>query len=114
MPKYRVELSDGRKFDIEADSPPSEADVLAALNEGPPPPATDTATMPAAPSRSWTDTAVDWLPAVGGAAGGLIGGIGGTAFGMGVGGVPGALGGAALGGGAGEAAKQLVNRIRGA
>lgn len=31
MPKYRIELSDGRKFDIEADSQPSEADVLKAL-----------------------------------------------------------------------------------
>jgi hypothetical protein len=32
MPKYRVELSDGRKFEIEADGPPSEQDVLSALN----------------------------------------------------------------------------------
>ena len=63
--------------------------------------------------RSWADTAVDALPALGGAAGGIIGGIGGTAFGMGVGGVPGAVGGATLGGGAGEAAKQLINRARG-
>jgi hypothetical protein len=31
MPKYRVELTDGRKFEIEADAPPSEQDVLAAL-----------------------------------------------------------------------------------
>lgn len=66
------------------------------------------------PVRSWMDTAVDWLPAVGGAAGGLIGGIGGTVAGVGVGGVPGSIGGAALGGAAGEAAKQLVNRVRGA
>lgn len=63
--------------------------------------------------RSWTDTAVDALPAVGGALGGIVGGVGGTAFGLGVGGVPGAVGGAALGGGAGEAARQLVNRVRG-
>lgn len=76
-------------------------------------------TMPsqsAAPEqpRSLVDRAVDTLPALGGAAGGVVGGIGGTVFGMGVGGVPGAVGGAALGGGAGEAARQLINRARGA
>lgn len=63
--------------------------------------------------RTWTDTAVDALPAVGGAIGGIVGGIGGTVLGMGVGGVPGAIGGATVGGGAGEAARQLVNRARG-
>jgi hypothetical protein len=57
---------------------------------------------------------VNALPSIGGAVGGLLGGIGGTAFGVGIGGVPGAVGGAALGGGAGEAAKQLINRARGA
>lgn len=67
-----------------------------------------------APPRTWTDTAVDLLPAAGGTLGGIVGGIGGTVAGMGVGGVPGAVGGAALGGGAGEAAKQLINRARGA
>lgn len=66
------------------------------------------------PARTWTDTAVDALPMVGGMAGGIVGGIGGTVLGMGVGGVPGAVGGATLGGGAGEAARQLVNRYRGA
>lgn len=63
--------------------------------------------------RTWTDVAVDALPAVGGALGGIVGGIGGTVAGMGVGGVPGAIGGATLGGGAGEAMRQLVNRARG-
>lgn len=63
--------------------------------------------------RTWTDTAVDTLPMLGGAAGGLIGGAGGTVAGMGVGGVPGAIGGAAVGGAGGEAAKQLINRVRG-
>lgn len=65
------------------------------------------------PDRSWTDVAVDALPAIGGTVGGIVGGIGGTAFGMGIGGVPGAVGGATLGGGAGEAARQMVNRVRG-
>ena len=63
--------------------------------------------------RSWTDTAVDLLPTLGGIGGGIVGGIGGTVAGMGVGGVPGAIGGATLGGGFGEAAKQLINRARG-
>lgn len=66
------------------------------------------------PARTWTDTAVDALPTIGGLAGGIIGGIGGTVAGMGVGGVPGAVGGATVGGAAGESARQLVNRARGA
>lgn len=33
MPKYLVEMQDGRKFQVEADSPPSEADVLAHLGQ---------------------------------------------------------------------------------
>lgn len=64
-------------------------------------------------SRSWVDTAVDWLPTAGAMAGSLAGGIGGTAFGMGVGGVPGAAGGAFVGGAAGEGAKQTINALRG-
>lgn len=64
--------------------------------------------------RTWTDTAVDALPAIAGAVGGVVGGLGGTVAGLGVGGVPGAIGGAALGGAAGESARQLVNRARGA
>lgn len=67
-----------------------------------------------ASSRSWTDTAVDALPTVGGALGGFAGGVGGTVAGVGVGGLPGAIGGATLGGATGEAAKQLINRLRGA
>jgi hypothetical protein len=46
-------------------------------------------------------------------AGGIAGGIGGTAFGLGVGGVPGAVGGAALGGGLGQALHDLVQLARG-
>lgn len=74
---------------------------------------TPVSSEPQSKPRSWTDTAVDALPAAGGAVGGLVGGLGGTAFGLGIGGVPGAVGGAALGGASGEAAKQLVNRMRG-
>lgn len=69
---------------------------------------------PADPQHSWVDTAVNWIPAVAGGIGGVVGGIGGTVAGVGVGGVPGAIGGAAVGGAAGEAAKQLINRARGA
>jgi hypothetical protein len=68
---------------------------------------------PPDPKHSWVDTAVDWLPTVGGIAGGIIGGIGGTVAGMGVGGAPGAIGGATLGGASGEAARQLINDVRG-
>jgi hypothetical protein len=70
------------------------------------------AEQPAATPRTWTDTAVDALPAIGGA----IGGIGGTLAGLptlGLGSVPGAIAGATVLGGGGEAAKQLINRWRG-
>lgn len=110
MPKYRVTLSDGRKVTVEAAQPPSEQDILGALGGSRPAP---TAAAKPDEGRSWADTAVDALPAIGGAAGGIIGGLGGAAFGMGFGGVPGSIGGATLGGGAGEAAKQLINRARG-
>lgn len=36
MPKYQIALSDGRKFVVEADAEPSEADILAYLDAGPP------------------------------------------------------------------------------
>jgi hypothetical protein len=49
------------------------------------------------PVKTWTDTAVDWLPAVGGAVGGAVGAI------------PGAV----LGATAGEAYKQLIQRVKG-
>ena len=66
------------------------------------------------PVKSWVDTAVNAIPSVMGTAGAITGGIGGTAYGLGFGGVPGAAGGAALGTATGEAAKQLINRARGA
>ena len=62
---------------------------------------------------SGVDRALDALPTLGGMAGGLVGGAGGTVLGMGVGGIPGAAGGAALGGSAGEALRQLANLVRG-
>lgn len=59
------------------------------------------------------DSALQWLPAAGGAIGGIVGGAGGTVFGFGVGGVPGGVGGAALGGMAGEAARRNIQMLRG-
>lgn len=34
MPKYQVSLSDGRKFEVEADGQPSESDIMQALGQG--------------------------------------------------------------------------------
>lgn len=99
-----VELPDGSYAQFDA-SMPKQA-IAAALQSR-------QAAAPEKPARTWTDTAVDALPAIGGTVGGIVGGIGGTVGGMGVGGVPGAIGGAALGGGAGEAARELVNDWRG-
>lgn len=55
------------------------------------------------PKRTWTDTAVDALPLIGGIAGGLAG----LATG------PGAIGTAAIGGAGGEAWKRVINDLRG-
>lgn len=107
MPIYTVEI-DGKRYDIQGDRQPTEAEARSAIGAY-----TPSQSKPTAPQPSLTDRAVDALPMLGGAAGGIIGGIGGTAFGMGIGGAPGAIGGATLGGGAGEAAKQLINRARG-
>lgn len=59
---------------------------------------------PSDEERTWTDTAVDALPMIGGAVGGLLGTAGGLA---------GAVGLAALGGAGGEAWRQNINRLRG-
>lgn len=62
--------------------------------------------------RSWTDTAVDALPMVGGTVGGILGGLSGIPT-LGLGSVPGAITGATTLGAGGEALKQLINRSRG-
>lgn len=112
MPKYQI--SDGtRSFIIEGPAPPSQAVIAQLVAKLPPQQAAPASEPEPVDESSWTDTAVNLLPAAGGALGGIVGGVGGTAFGVGVGGVPGAMGGAALGGAAGEAAKQLINRVRG-
>lgn len=104
MPR-RVKTPDGVTHSFPDDA--TDQEISEALSTPP-------VTARGKPTRSWTDMAVDLIPAVTGTVGGIVGGIGGTVLGMGVGGVPGAVGGAALGGGGGEAAKQLINRARGA
>ena len=111
MPRLRVPLG---ALQVDPEDEPTPAPLRVPLAE------LAVEAEPAAPiqaasaGRTWTDTAVDLLPAVGGVAGGIIGGIGGAVGGMGIGGVPGGIGGAALGGAAGEAWKQNINRLRGA
>lgn len=107
MPATKIVYLEGKPQIVPADA--TDEEITAAF--GAVPAAT---ASPAAKERTWADTAIDAIPAVSGAAGAVIGGIGGTAFGLGVGGVPGAAGGAAVGTAGGEALKQLVNRARGA
>lgn len=54
MPKYRVTLSNGRTFDVEASAPPSEADILAHLDTQ-----TPESGEPSEKPRTWMDTAKD-------------------------------------------------------
>lgn len=57
------------------------------------------------PPKGWIDTAIDWLPTVGGLAGGVAGGM--------AGGPAGAIAGSMLGGAAGEGYKQSARFARG-
>ena len=103
MPKYRVQLSDGRIVTVEGAQPPTEADVLAQL--GPRPQQTAAPAAVAEPDgESWTDTAIKALPTIGGTVGSFAGGGKWNPLGM---------AGAALGGTAGEAIKQTANAVRG-
>ncbi len=119
MPTYRVKLSDGRTFDVQADQPPSESDVLSHLSAATGAPAqvahttSASVTAPqgdqsvgrAAAYRGLADAAIHSLPTIGG----LLGGLGGAS----VGGVPGGIGGATAGGALGEGARQAIERVRG-
>jgi hypothetical protein len=114
---YTVHI-DGTEYDLEGDHEPTEAEARQAIGKpasAPPArPDMSAAAVPAvdAPSRTWTDTAIDSLPMVGGAVGGILGGLSGLpTFGLTAG--PGAIVGAGVLGGAGEAAKQSLNRWRG-
>jgi hypothetical protein len=94
MPKYKVSLEDGHAYLV--DSPteltPEEATTHARAQ----------AQKPAA--RTWTDTAIDTLPMVGGTVGGLLGAPAGPLT---------AVGGAALGGAAGEGLRHAIQSTRG-
>lgn len=109
---YEVKGQDGQVYEIQSDHVPTAEEArraVAAIGGKRP----GVVSAPSKP-RTWTDTAVDALPAAGGTVGGVVGGLGGTVGGFGVGGVPGAIGGATVGGMFGESAKQLINRFRGA
>ncbi len=114
MPQYTVKDETGRTvtFEWHGDAPPTDADLEEVFSAATPVSSHTSTPAPDEP-RTWTDTAVDALPMVGGAIGGTVGGIGGTVLGMGVGGAPGAIGGATLGGAAGESARRLVQLARG-
>jgi hypothetical protein len=112
VPDYTIrDPQSGKTLTVRGDSPPSEQELeqLFSSVNGPAQAAAPQASKP----RTWTDTAVDALPAIGGTVGGIVGGIGGTVAGFGVGGVPGAVGGAAVGGAGGEAVRRTVNQLRG-
>lgn len=66
-----------------------------------------------ATTRTWTDTAVDALPMIGGAVGGALGAASGIPT-LGLTSLPAAAAGAGILGAGGEAARQLINRLRGA
>jgi hypothetical protein len=116
MPKYRIELEDGREFDVEADAPPTEADLLTFLSQQSSPQGLHAAaagaeTIGGAPwyakpvlGGPSVLQALNTLPAVGGMLGGAVASPG----------IVTAAGGAALGGAGGEALRQLGRRALGA
>lgn len=59
MPVYEVELADGRTFEVEADTPPSEADVLAAIGSQ-----TAEPSAPAGPQEQGTTGAPETITGV--------------------------------------------------
>lgn len=127
MPDYTIrDPQSGLTLTVRGDSPPTESeltDLFAHGSRQPQPPSTGKPDIglgnPAMLSgvldnvRGIANKAVEYLPAIGGAVGGLAGAAGGTVAGMGVGGIPGAIGGAGVGAAGGEAARQLINRARG-
>src|SRR5688572_6786186 len=88
MPKYRVQLSDGRIVTVEAAEPPTEEQLLAQVG----PRQAATPEEPSAPAGGWLPTA-----------GSLIGSTIGT-----VGALPGRMAGAAIGGALGKGAELFM------
>lgn len=99
----KVKTPDGQTHSFPDDA--TDQEISAALNTPP-------STARGKPARSWTDLAVDALPAVGGAAGGILGALSGIPT-LGLTSAPAAIAGATALGAGGEAAKQLINRYRG-
>lgn len=97
MPDRVVQGPDGITHRFPADA--TDDEISAVLNAGPRSP-----DVPATKKRTWTDTAVDALPAVGGAVGGLLGATTGPLT---------AVAGAGAGGMVGTRAKQYVKALRG-
>ena len=92
MPKYRVRLSDGRIVTVQADQPPTEEQILAAIGPRQPKPQPEVK-APAAPAGGM-------LPTAGAFGGSLLGTIGG---------LPGRVAGAAAGGALGKGAEMLLD-----
>lgn len=102
MPKYRITLSDGRTFEVEASAQPSEADVMAQLGDGSSPSTPEPS--PKAPSRAgYYQGVVEQAPRVARAVVNALPAIGGT-----IGGVFGSVPGAAAGGAAGQGFRSLL------
>lgn len=102
MPTYHVtDPQSGRRLRLTGDSPPTEAELTAIFGNHS---AETTAPTSKTPDRSWTDTAVDALPLVGGTVGSFAGGGKWNPLGM---------TGAALGGAGGAFVRQIVNAARG-
>lgn len=108
MPR-RIKGPDGKIYDFPDDVKDTEiSSFLEAIPE-----ANAKMMPPQARSRTWTDTAVESLPTVGGMVGGIAGALSGGIPSMGVGAVPAGIAGATVGGGMGEAARQAIQRLRG-
>lgn len=103
MPR-RVRTPDGTVHNFPDDA--TDAEISEALSAPPP-----TARGPEK-TKSWTDMAVNALPMIGGAVGGVLGAMSGIPT-LGLTSGPAAVAGAGLLGAGGEAAKQLINRARG-
>lgn len=111
MPQYRVTLSDGRKIVVEAAAPPTEAQILASLQQDTPSLPESVAPETAQPEPSVfsrmgaaADRAVEALPTAMATGMGLLGGGRSNPVGMVL---------AGLGGAGGEGIRQTVNAIQG-
>lgn len=106
MPQYTVRDEASGKvvtFDWSGTEPPGESDLADVFAEAVAPVSSHEAVPTPDEARTWTDTAVDALPLIGGMAGGMAG----AALG------PLAIGTAAIGGAGGEGFRRTINALRG-